>query len=76
MFASTNGDKEVRMDWAAWRVSRNVGDREKPVPTPEISTINERRNIIEKNDLHDVLKVKNEMVKWWYFSQLLLKRTQ
>ena len=44
------------------RFALNVGDTEKPVPTPEISTINERRNIIEKNDLHGVLKVKNEMV--------------
>ena len=44
------------------RVALNVGNREKPVPTPEITTINERRNIIEKNDLHGVLKVKNEMV--------------
>jgi len=62
MFASTNGDEEVRMDRAARKVCPEWGDREKSVPTPEISTINERRNIIEKNNLHGVLKVKNEMV--------------
>ena len=44
------------------RFALNIGNREKHVPTPETSTINERRNIIKKNDLHGVVKVKNEIV--------------